>query len=156
MKRQHFKLGLTAEKRKKRKESEKDYSPITRGFSVNTSHLLWMWRQALPNWIVGPSCRVHCLWQKLKNVQLFKQNRRRQPNRSLYANILVQTLANHVRATPENSSMSKWRKSLLSRPVITRCFMINLYIGFKLSLSSSQMQNKEFIEVIRFQTRNND
>ncbi len=33
-------------------------APFTRGIGVNTSRLLWMeWRQALPNWIVGPSHR---------------------------------------------------------------------------------------------------
>ncbi len=33
-------------------------SASTRGVGVNSSRLLWMeWRQALPNWIVGPSRR---------------------------------------------------------------------------------------------------
>ncbi len=33
-------------------------APFTRGVGVNASRWLWMeWRQALPNWIVGPSRR---------------------------------------------------------------------------------------------------
>ncbi len=59
--------------------------------------------QALPNWILGPSFHWRCSRQKLKTSQLFKCQRRYQPDqiRSPYANTLTQTLANHIRVTPE-------------------------------------------------------
>ncbi len=89
-----------------------------RGFGVNASRLLWMeWRQALLNWIVGPSCRFTGVarGRSFSTFQLFKRQRRRQPIRSLYANTLAQTLANPVRATPEKEcdwplSLWRWRQ----------------------------------------------
>ncbi len=46
-------------------------APFTRGVSINASRLLWMeWRQALPNWVVGPlrhfGSVAHCrIWKHL-------------------------------------------------------------------------------------------
>ncbi len=58
-------------------------------------------RQALPNWIVGPSRRIGSV-ARGRSWKLFKRQRRCQPIRSPYANTLAQTLANRVHATQEN------------------------------------------------------
>ncbi len=61
-------------------------APFTRGVGVNASRWLWMeWRQALPNWIVGPSRRFTGAAHG-RSWKLFKRQRRRQPIRSPHAN----------------------------------------------------------------------
>ncbi len=72
-----------------------------RGVGVNASRFLLMeWRQALLNWIVGPS-RPFTGVARGRSWKLFKCQCSRQLIRSPYANTIAQTLANPIHATPE-------------------------------------------------------
>lgn len=85
------------------------YGPFTYGADVNDGPELWACRVVL-----GPLPKS---WQK--NFQSYSDGNISQSYR--FIQIQVQMLANHICATPENSSMSKWRKSLLFQLVSTQC-----------------------------------
>ncbi len=95
---------LTLQLLERRENERQRNTPLTRGVGVNASRLLWMdWRQALLNWIVGPSRRFTGVasgrsWKRF-NFSSAMQASANQIALCKYP--IVQTLANPVHATPE-------------------------------------------------------